>query len=393
MRILPDNPSFEFLRQEAKDLLAAMRETDPNASLSMAQRELALQYGLRTWTALRDEVERRRATPPEVPSAAIDALVAGFDLGRLEAPPQPIAFEPMGRTWRLRTTSGQWIARPQYHWMSDEQAERGERLRLAAADAGVASPAPRRTVDGGLVVSVDDTPWRVEEWMDLGPVTTRPAPANTARAVGSLLATLHQLAIPSDAPFHSYTTTRRPMSTWLELIERGRVAGRDWVDDLTALLPAIEELRAVPEPSFVNPILGNCLINEDSVRLGHGGELVVTEWGFSGSVTPTLEFASTLAHLVFRPAINAVAARAFADGYREVAGAIPELDRSSFLFEIGGWCNWTWNQLCESVAPRDADRAWLADHEGREGLAQPMTVDALDRLIDAVRGAGVVESV
>lgn len=393
MRILPDNPSFEFLRQEAKDLLAAMRETDPTAALSTAQRELAVQYGCRSWSALRDEVERRRASLPVAPDGLGDALAGAFGLGRLTAAPQPIAFEPMGRTWRVHTTAGQWIARPQYHWMGNNQAERGERLRLAAVSAGVLSAPPRRTPDGGLVASIDETPWRVEEWMDLGPVTTRPVAASTARTVGALLATLHQLAIPSDVPFHAYTTTRRPLSTWHELIERGKRAGKDWTDDLVALLPGIEEIYSVPDPSFNDAILGNCLINEDSVRLGHRGELVITEWGFTGAVTPALEFASVLTHLVFRPSINVVAARAFADGYRDVAGRIPELDRSSFLFEIGGWCNWTWNQLCESIDPRDADHAWLAEHEGRDSLAQPMTVEALDGLIDAVTGGVASERV
>ncbi|HVM10526.1 MAG TPA: hypothetical protein VM345_18855 [Acidimicrobiales bacterium] len=387
MRILPDNPNFEFLRQEAKDLLAAMRETDPTAALSAAQHELAVQYGCRSWAALRDEVERRRQSLPSAPPALVDALAAAFGLGELSTPAQPIAFEPMGRTWRLQTSTGQWIARPQYHWMSNGQAELGERLRVAAAGAGVASPAPRRTPEGDLVVRIDDVPWRVDQWIEHGPLTTRPIAAMTARAVGELLGKLHALAIPSDVPFHAYTTTRRPMSTWYELIDRGRVAGKGWVDELVALLPAIEELRAVPDPSLDDPILGNCLINEDTVRLGHRGELVVTEWGFTGSVTPSLEFASVLTHLVHRPSINVVAARAFAEGYASITGSVPVLDRSSFLFEIGGWFNWTWNQLCESTAPTDADRAWLAEHEGRESLAHPMTVETIDRLIDAVSAA------
>ncbi|HEX2849517.1 MAG TPA: phosphotransferase [Acidimicrobiales bacterium] len=387
MRILPDNPSLEFLRQEAKDLLAAMRETEPMATLSTAQRELALQYGCRSWAALRDEVERRRSTLPVAPVGLAQALADRFGLGRVESAPQPIGFEPMGRTWRLATTTGDWIARPQYSWMSDEQAERGERLRRAAADAGIASPTPRRTVDGRLVSRIDDAVWRVDEWMEVGPVATRPVAAATASAVGALLATIHQLAIPSDAPFHLYTTTRRPMSTWHELIESGRAAGKDWTEDLVALLPAIEEVRSIPDPSFDSPILGNCLIDENTIRLGHRRQLVVVEWGFAGSVTPALEFASVLTHLVFRPSINRVAARAFADGYREVAGALPALERGSFLFEIGGWFNWTWNQLRESTDPRGPDRGWLAEHEGRDSLAHPITVDAIDRLIDAVSAA------
>ena len=41
MRLLPDRPSIEFLRKEAKDLLGVLRESNPEASLAEAQRALA----------------------------------------------------------------------------------------------------------------------------------------------------------------------------------------------------------------------------------------------------------------------------------------------------------------------------------------------------------------
>ncbi len=47
MRLLPDKPSVDFLRKEAKDLLAALRESSPQASLADAQQALAAQYGMR----------------------------------------------------------------------------------------------------------------------------------------------------------------------------------------------------------------------------------------------------------------------------------------------------------------------------------------------------------
>ncbi len=64
MRFLPDKPSLGFLRKEAKDLLAALRESSPDASLADAQQALATEYGLRDWNALRSEAERRAASLP-----------------------------------------------------------------------------------------------------------------------------------------------------------------------------------------------------------------------------------------------------------------------------------------------------------------------------------------
>ncbi len=37
MKTLPDNPHLEHLRRQAKDLLAGLRDSDPNVSLADAQ--------------------------------------------------------------------------------------------------------------------------------------------------------------------------------------------------------------------------------------------------------------------------------------------------------------------------------------------------------------------
>jgi hypothetical protein len=50
MKTLPDNPNLDHLRRQAKDLLAGLRDSHPDASLADAQASLAEQYGFRTWT-------------------------------------------------------------------------------------------------------------------------------------------------------------------------------------------------------------------------------------------------------------------------------------------------------------------------------------------------------
>jgi hypothetical protein len=62
MRLLPDKPSLDFLRQQAKDLLAAMRESRPRSSLADAQQALAAEYGMRDWSELKSEAVRRAAS-------------------------------------------------------------------------------------------------------------------------------------------------------------------------------------------------------------------------------------------------------------------------------------------------------------------------------------------
>ncbi|MEU4294006.1 hypothetical protein AB0E63_37795 [Kribbella sp. NPDC026596] len=99
MRLLPDRPSIEYLRKEAKDLLGVLRESNPDASLADAQRALAAEYGERDWPALKAEVERRAAETPTAPDGLAEELAGVFGLGSLSEPARPVSFTPMGRCW------------------------------------------------------------------------------------------------------------------------------------------------------------------------------------------------------------------------------------------------------------------------------------------------------
>ena len=69
-RTLPDNPSLEQLREQAKDRLAIIRTHTPESQLSDAQFALARDYGFPGWRALKAEVDRR--------SGAINGLVGYY---------------------------------------------------------------------------------------------------------------------------------------------------------------------------------------------------------------------------------------------------------------------------------------------------------------------------
>src|SRR5262245_54550583 len=56
-RRLPDRPSLEQLRKQAKEHLATLRATDPSATLSSAQHALAREYGFGSWPKLVHHVE------------------------------------------------------------------------------------------------------------------------------------------------------------------------------------------------------------------------------------------------------------------------------------------------------------------------------------------------
>ncbi len=54
---LPDSPSLDWLRKQAKRRLTALRKTNPAARLADAQFDLAKQYGFSSWRALKAHVD------------------------------------------------------------------------------------------------------------------------------------------------------------------------------------------------------------------------------------------------------------------------------------------------------------------------------------------------
>jgi hypothetical protein len=384
VRHLPDSPSLGFLRKEAKDLLAALRESNPEASLAEAQRTLAVEYGLRDWVELKAEVERRVLDAPVVPDGLAEGLAATFGLGTVIKAATPVSFTPMGRCWSITTDKGRWLAVTVYPWITAEQAEVGTRLRDAAVAAGVTAPTPVRSPDGRLIETVQDQNWRVHEWIEVGPSPVTPTPTAIARRVGEILGTLHSLALPSDVPIHPYVTMRNSEAQWDELLDRARAAGKPWAGQLAATFPTIRELGRV-EADFdgAELMLCNQVVIPENVRLSHNDQLVVTEWDFAGSQTPEFEVAASLTHWALRPAVNQAAVTAFRDGYVDTAGRWPDLTLSSFGTAVTGWLNWTYNSICESISPTDPDHADFSGAESTDLLNHPMTPTSLNQLLTA----------
>ena len=99
MADLPANPSLDHLRRQARDLLRAARAGDTTAAgriravadaltLASAQLAVAREYGLASWTRLRDEVTARTASLARQAEAFCDAR-SGGTAGRPDAGGHP----------------------------------------------------------------------------------------------------------------------------------------------------------------------------------------------------------------------------------------------------------------------------------------------------------------
>ena len=56
-RQLPEWPSLDWLKKQAKRRLAELRETRPDAQLSDAQLDVAREYGFSSWRALKAHID------------------------------------------------------------------------------------------------------------------------------------------------------------------------------------------------------------------------------------------------------------------------------------------------------------------------------------------------
>lgn len=386
MRLLADNPSMEFLRREAKDLLHALRESDDTATLADAQRTIAGEYGFRTWSELKAEVERRRSALPEAPAGLAEALAASFGLGDVTGPMTPIRYEYMGRRWGLETARGRFIVSPVFDWINDDQAEVAIDLQERARAAGVKSPVPVRAPDGGLVRRVLDQSWRLYEWMDLGPMPVEPVMASVARTAGVVLAAVHEVAPKTNRPIQGQWVSAdgRPTETkWAALFDRARAAGCGWADEIAGLSSTIEELSAIAdEPRPESIVITNCDLGINSVRLGEGDDLVVVHWDFAGPMVPEWELATTLMHWT-RSGLDLAAARTLLAGYRERRGQAPSLTLGSFTPAITGWLTWLLHRAWEAADPQPSESRDYAERTLRETLDDPLTLARLEAIVDA----------
>jgi ATP-dependent Clp protease adapter protein ClpS len=100
-RALPAQPNLEHLKNEAKQRLRALRETDSTAKLADAQFQIAREHGFASWRQLKAEVERRANSAPIPSSVRVwlwydDVTPKDFVAGILEEIFQIKKGEPQG---------------------------------------------------------------------------------------------------------------------------------------------------------------------------------------------------------------------------------------------------------------------------------------------------------
>jgi Ser/Thr protein kinase RdoA (MazF antagonist) len=391
MKTLPDNPNLDHLRKQAKDLLAGLRDSRPDASLSDAQASLAGQYGFRTWTDLKAEVDRRRGHFDVADPALARQIAARYGLGDVTGELRSLSRpDEMGRRWLLETDRGRWLPRTVDDVYPVTDGEDNARFQEAAARAGVTLPAPVRSVSGAVTETIEGSRWRVYEWVQSGPPLAAPVSATITRAVGDVLATLHGLRVPVDGVC-PWSSVRFATAGWPELADLAAAKDADWAPVLAAAVPTLVGLESVGAATTPGaPVLCHNNLAPGNVRVGSGGRLVVSGWEHANGLPPAWELSSALVNWAVdaNGGVNAAGVRALLDGYRERAGALPSLGIDTFRGTATALQNYVAGQIDLALNPGDDEDARYLSRNVRHLLTHLPSRATFEKVLDVARRTG-----
>jgi hypothetical protein len=365
MKTLPDSPSLDHLRQQAKDVLLQLRTVRPDAALSEAQALLAERYGYRTWPDLKAEVDRRATAVVRAGDETTAAVAAAFDLGPPTGPMVGLGRQWAGHAWVLTTEGGRWLARELFRWFEDAALEQEALLAESASAVGIRTPLPVRSPSGRLVEIVGDARWRVYTLPAVGPEPTLPADPRHARAAGRIVGRVHAMRLPAPAPVSCWLTNVRPESKWRTLNAAAEAAGRAWADRLGEVIPVIMDACAIVEQADPNAeaVLSACHYAPNAFCVAGPDDLAVMSWEHAGAIPPRWDFGSTLAFWSegIPGRVNAPAAKAVVAGYSSEFELPDPLDVGIFSAVLCASMSWLASRVRIALTEPDDEQRELAD--------------------------------
>jgi Ser/Thr protein kinase RdoA (MazF antagonist) len=321
--------------------------------------------------------------PDTPPDAAL--LASHFGLGAPVGPMTPVARGVMGRVWSLDTERGRWAVKALFEWATVDGAEAEVALQAAAADAGIALPGPVRSPAGRVVETIAGRRWRVHEWIDLAPPPVVPVDPALASAVGTVLATLHGLALPAPGPISPWFMRQPPAGRWRELRARADAQGAAWAPALADAMPAIADLGEIAAAAPPSPlVLCHCDLVPDNVRTGPDGP-VVLDWEHAGVLPPSWELGYVLAAWCLPPGggVDVAGARSLVSAYRQGSNAAPEPEPATFAAAASAWLNFACGLTARALQGGEGEQAAFVLRSLTATLANPPARPRLERLLEA----------
>lgn len=278
--------------------------------------------------------------------------------------------------WRLETSIGPWALKEMFEREPEEQALRSASLQEKAVSAGVPAPAIVRQADGRVLLDLDGTQFRVYSWVDVQPLDLGLDPVS----VGTVVASIHRLAVPAPGPVHPWYTEPVGAERWDELVGELLRAGMPRAEQIAAFrdeLCALELLLAGPRsPQHLHLDLW-----ADNVRATDHGRLCVLDWDNSGAGDPSQELAVVLFEFWCG---SGTRARTLHEAYVEAGGSGRVTGPAEFTMAIaqtGHIFEWQCKNWLRSESPEAQAHA---GERMAEFVDRPLTRDVIEEIVDAV---------
>jgi aminoglycoside phosphotransferase (APT) family kinase protein len=290
----------------------------------------------------------------------------------------PVARGELGQVWRLITSSGTWAVKEPFEPKSEAESREEAEIQEIARDAGIPAPGVLRSVGGDVSLLVGDLRICVFGWVDV----LERDPNIDSVAVGRIVASIHRVPFPEirgeDPWYHEPIADER----WEELTVDLKAAGAPFADELASYRGELAVLGRLVEPPNE---LQSCHRDlwADNLRATPDGGLCVLDWENFGLVDPSQELCLVLFEF---GAGEAERARDVYRAYVETGGPGRVTGRRTFsmliaqLGHIGEAGCKQWLAAEDSSPEREHAAAWVG-----EFLAQPLSIDAIDRILDAIR--------
>lgn len=390
MRPLPDSPNLDHLRQQAKDVLAQLRSRRSDATLAEAQTLVAERYGFRAWTDLKAEVECRGATTKAAGDGTAEAIAASFDVGQPQGALTALERQWAGQAWVLTTDGGRWLARNLFDWIDHSAVEREVTLATAAADAGIQTLRPVRSVNGLVIEDIGGSRWRLYALPSTGPEPSLPANPRHAEAAGRIVGTVHRLALPAPEPIGPWLTCVRTEEQWWHLHRAAAERDIVWAGRLAALIPSLVDVSGIVEPAD-GPAAATTLLSgrhyaPGAFRVTAADDLAVMTWEHAGAIPPRWDLGGALSLWSggVPGEVNAAAVRALVAGYAEVTPLPCRLDLGIFSSILCAETSWLISRIRIALTETDREQRELADKAVPWLLADPPSRSHFERILDAV---------
>jgi aminoglycoside phosphotransferase (APT) family kinase protein len=315
---------------------------------------------------------------PVLESAHGPSIAKWFSLGDDATLTGPVARGELGQVWRLMTSGGVWAVKEPFEPKSETDAREEADIQELALASGVLTPRVVRSADGGVSMDIGASRVTVCEWVDLKDRNRYLEPT----AVGGLIASLHRIPFPELRPEDPWYREPITGERWDELVRHLSAARAPFAGALASYRDELVALGDLVEPPTA---LRTCHRDlwADNVRATVAGGICVFDWENFGLADPSQELALVLFEF---GAGDARRIRTIHDAYANAGGPGHVTERATFsmliaqLGHIGEAGCRQWLGHPDSSAEREHAAAWVG-----EFLGEPLSRDAIDAILDAVR--------